>query len=125
MSSPANPSAGPSVNPPGNPSPDGDKSLAAAVLALREEVARLADRIAALESAATAPPPAAPAPPPPAPELTEELILVITAAVAAYLGKKPYIRQIRLVTSPTWNHQGRVTIQGSHMLAPHWSGASP
>ena len=96
--------------------------LAAAVRALREEVARLADRVAALETTAataghTARTAAQIAPPEPTAELSAELILVISAAVAAYLGKKPYVRQIRLVTSPTWTHQGRVTIQGSHVLA--------
>jgi len=102
-------------------------ALAAVVRALRDEVARLADRVAALENGAPAAAAATAqhaartaaqiAPPEPAAELSEELILVISAAVAAYLGKKPYIRQIRLVTTPTWTHQGRVTIQGSHVLA--------
>lgn len=99
--------------------------LAGAVRALREEMARLADRVTALESAAattatalsTAQTAAQIAPPEQAAELSEELILTISAAVAAYLGKRPYIRQIRLVTTPTWTHQGRITIQGSHVLA--------
>lgn len=52
--------------------------------------------------------------------LDEELIAVISAAVAAYLGKKPHIRQIQLIGSPAWGMQGRVTIQASHVL----SGAS-
>lgn len=116
-------------------------ALADAVTALRDEVARLAERISALESggrapagdggkaAAVEPVRAAEAPRPAAPEATaeisEELVLVISAAIAAYLGKKPYIRQIRLVTSPTWTHQGRVSIQGSHALSVrHRSGAA-
>ncbi|MFC7479052.1 OadG family protein [Luedemannella flava] len=88
-------------------------------------MARLADRVAALESAAAATSPgttqtaAQVAAPEPVAELSEELILVISAALAAYLGKKPYIRQIRLVSTPTWTHQGRITIQGSHLLATH------
>jgi methylmalonyl-CoA carboxyltransferase large subunit len=101
--------------------------FAAAVRALREEMARLADRVAALESAAAATATALGAgqtaariaPPEQVAELSEELILVIGAAVAAYLGKRPYIRQIRLVTTPTWTHQGRITIQASHVLAAH------
>ena len=57
------------------------------------------------------------APRPPEPEgLSEELILVISSAVAAFLGKKPHIRQIRLQGSATWAQQGRVTIQASHVL---------
>ena len=47
----------------------------------------------------------------------ETLVYVITAAVAAYLGVKPHIRQIRLVGGASWAQQGRVTIQASHALA--------
>lgn len=114
-------------------------ALAEAVKALRDDVARLTERISALELASAGGP--APAVPPaekvqadaepatePATEpeeMSEELVLVISAAIAAYLGKKPYIRQIRLVTSPTWTHQGRVSIQASHALAVrHRSGAA-
>ena len=46
--------------------------------------------------------------------LSEELILVISAAIAAYLGKKAPIRGIRLLGSDAWSHQGRLTIQASH-----------
>lgn len=115
-------------------------ALHEAVRALRDEVARLADRITALEAAGPAPaaaagpapttpavPTAAPPAPPavPAPEVSEELLLVISAAIAAFLGKKPYIRQIRLVSSPTWAQQGRVSVQASHAIATHYrAGAS-
>lgn len=94
-----------------------------AITALREEVARLTDRIAALERGQgreikhqeqeTAL--ASPLPPPPSP-LDEELIAVISAAIAAFLGKKARIRQIRLLGTTTWAQQGRVTIQASHGL---------
>jgi methylmalonyl-CoA carboxyltransferase large subunit len=96
-----------------------------ALEALRREVARLGERVATLEAtvgigpAAAAPPPqAAAAPPSPAPAegLSEELVLVISAAIAAFLGKKPRIRQIRLLGSAAWAQQGRVTIQASHAL---------
>lgn len=120
------------------------KALAEAVQALRDDVARLTERISALELSASggsapvvpaagttgAPAPAAPAAPAEKPaaepaELSEELVLIISAAIAAYLGKKPYIRQIRLVSSPTWTHQGRVSIQASHALGVrHRSGAA-
>ena len=91
--------------------------LIEAVRELREQVAQLAERISTLETTATAAAvaPAAPVPvvpaPAPAPELSEELVLVISAAIAAYLGKKPYIRQIRLISSSTWSQQGRVSVQ--------------
>lgn len=104
--------------------------LVEAVRELREQVAQLTERISTLETAATAPvvAKAAPAPvapaPAPAPELSEELVLVISAAIAAFLGKKPYIRQIRLISSPTWSHQGRVGVQASHALKHYRAGAS-
>jgi methylmalonyl-CoA carboxyltransferase large subunit len=99
---------------------------------LRQEIARLAERVAALESAAGLTPRAvAPAPAvvsemrtaSPAVEaaevVSEELILVIGAAVAAFLGKRAHVRQIRLVPSAAWSQQGRVTIQASHALSVH------
>jgi methylmalonyl-CoA carboxyltransferase large subunit len=110
--------------------------------AIQDEMARLSERVTALEAAvasaprASAPAPApAPAPTPvsdaaptapakpepqPQPEgLSEELILVISAAIAAFLGKKPHIRQIRLLSSSVWAEHGRVTIQASHALSTH------
>ena len=62
-------------------------------------------------------PPPAPATPAAADGLNEELVLVISAAIAAFLGKKPHIRQIRLIGSAAWAQQGRVTIQASHALS--------
>jgi methylmalonyl-CoA carboxyltransferase 12S subunit len=44
---------------------------------------------------------------------------VIAAAVAAFLGKRAHIRQIRLVGSASWAEHGRVTIQASHALSTH------
>jgi methylmalonyl-CoA carboxyltransferase large subunit len=92
--------------------------------ALREEVARLSQRVAVLESRlqpAEAGTPTSPGavlrPAPEAENLSEELIVVISAAIAAFLGKKPHIRQIRLLGAAAWAQQGRVTIQASHNLA--------
>jgi methylmalonyl-CoA carboxyltransferase large subunit len=96
--------------------------VADAIEALRREVARLSERVTALEKAAA---PAGDASAQPAPTdaaaaaadgLSEELILVIGAAVAAFLGKKAHIRQIRLLGSAGWAQQGRLTIQASHAL---------
>src|SRR5436305_1101782 len=84
--------------------------------ALREELARLSERVAALEAAAGVKPQTT-APPPAAEGLSEELVAVISAAVAAYLGKKPRIRQIRLVGTTAWAQQGRVQIQAAHALS--------
>jgi methylmalonyl-CoA carboxyltransferase large subunit len=98
--------------------------------AIRQELARLGERVAALEAAvAVAPRETAAAPalaiapePEPRPDgLSEELLLVISAAIAAFLGKRPHIRQIRLLGSPGWAEHGRVTIQASHKLSIHHS----
>ena len=85
--------------------------VAEALESLRQEVGRLGERVAALEGRGTAPAPA-----PRADGLSEELVLVISAAIAAYLGKRPHIRQIRLLGSAGWAQQGRLTIQASHAL---------
>src|SRR5262245_7930266 len=104
-----------------NPETANAAPAADALAALRQELARLSERLAVLEAAAGVKPRvAAPAPPPPPAEaegLSEELILVISAAVAAFLGKKPHIRQIRLLGATNWAQQGRVMIQASHALS--------
>ena len=78
------------------------------VAVLKADLARLARRVAALEEAAVRPhssnlaPQAQPlsatnrplSPPAKSPEpISEEIVLVLSAAVAAYLGKRPVIRQ--------------------------------
>jgi methylmalonyl-CoA carboxyltransferase 12S subunit len=50
------------------------------------------------------------------PALAEEKLLAISAAVAAFLGERVRIRQIRLVGSNIWAQQGRLYIQASHQL---------
>jgi methylmalonyl-CoA carboxyltransferase large subunit len=107
-----------------------------ALKALHQELHRLSERVAALESRAGSVPgtrsmvqeplPEVPSPNSPSAHgepLTEELLLVISAAVAAYLGKKPHIQQIRLIGETTWAQQGRVAIQASHSLATQHSGS--
>lgn len=74
------------------------------------ELARMNERIAAVEAAHDA-------------ELaqrkvSDEVIFVISAAIAAYLGKKAHIRHVHLLGSASWSQQGRVTIQASHALNP-------
>jgi len=108
--------------------PVNSTKVAGALEQLRQELLRLGERVAALEAAGakreqprTQPPPsalrteqaAAPA------GLDEELIVIISSAIAAFLGKKPHIRQIRLIGSTAWAQQGRVTIQASHALSAH------
>jgi methylmalonyl-CoA carboxyltransferase large subunit len=98
------------------------RQVADALEALRQEVARLGERVAALERAAgpavapQANPQSAIANPQSEEGVSEEVLLVISAAVAAFLGKRARIRQVRLLGSAAWAQQGRVTIQASHAL---------
>jgi methylmalonyl-CoA carboxyltransferase large subunit len=89
------------------------------VESLREEIRRLSERISQLENSQLAEPHTSP------PQQSEtkdsdnvapEIILAISAAIAAYLGVEPHIRQIRLLHSHPWGQQGRVTIQASHRI---------
>jgi methylmalonyl-CoA carboxyltransferase large subunit len=47
-------------------------------------------------------------------EISREVVLAISAAVAAFLGKRASIRQIRLTGETPWAMQGRATVQASH-----------
>jgi methylmalonyl-CoA carboxyltransferase 12S subunit len=100
--------------------------LLARLDAIEERIARLeAARDAAVSSLVAAPqavrPPAALAPlPPPAAareEIGEEILSVIAAAVAAFLGERAHVRQVRLVASEAWAQQGRVSVMASHRWA--------
>ena len=89
---------------------------------LQKQIAALEARIAQLEHPAkpAAPAPVAAAKPPEAPpvqeQISEETMLLIAAAVAAYLGERAHIRVVRLAPSHAWAQQGRVSIQASHRL---------
>lgn len=101
---------------------------------MRAELRNLAQRVAGLEQLASlsgsepAPPPqreaaietAVPAPTNTAAAveagISEEEVLAISAALAAWLGVQAHIRQIRLIRTGSWAQQGRVTIQTSHHL---------
>jgi len=97
---------------------------------IRDQIAALAERVARLEAAsaprervAAAPEAAAeraaakavetPAGPEP---ISEEELLAISGALAAYFGVRVHVRQIRLISSAAWAQQGRVSIQASHRL---------
>jgi len=103
--------------------------LESLVLELKEQVRALSERLARVEAAVPVGVPAAPAPAivatpapaqvsqPPEPEpITEEELAAMAAAVAAYLGVRAHIRQIRLISSSRWAQEGRVSIQASHQL---------
>lgn len=82
---------------------------------LQAQVRELTRRLERLEAATVASRPPS-APPAPAEEITEAEIIAVSAALAAYLGVRPRIRQIRLLSSAAWAQQGRVSIQASHHL---------
>jgi methylmalonyl-CoA carboxyltransferase large subunit len=46
--------------------------------------------------------------------ISDEELLAVSAAIAAWLGVQAHIRQIRLIHTGIWSQQGRVTIQASH-----------
>ena len=48
------------------------------------------------------------------PEVSEEVLLAISAACAASLGKRAVIKQVHLRRPTTWASQGRAAAQQSH-----------
>ncbi len=111
------------------------REIEAAREALRDEMAAFRAWVAEQKGAAlpaapalaVAPSPAAVAAPvtvasAPAPsdgELSEEILMVLAAAVAAVMGKKARIRRARPsipMASSAWAQQGRVFVQASHNL---------
>jgi methylmalonyl-CoA carboxyltransferase large subunit len=106
-----------------------DSEIRSLLEEMRSQLASLSQRVALLEGAsankanrvAKAPDVAAPPTPKPvsapAPQaISEEEILAISAALAAFLGVRVRIRQMRLISSAAWAQQGRVSIQASHQL---------
>jgi methylmalonyl-CoA carboxyltransferase large subunit len=91
------------------------KNLQEQVVALQEKVARL-EAVNAPAAVKVVAPVAPPAPVPVKEEISEEIMLVLAAAVAAFLGERAHIRVARMHTSPTWAQVGRVSIQASHIL---------
>lgn len=87
---------------------------------IRRQIAELAARLDHLEgepdeAAELAQPPAAEPIPP-------EVIVMMGAVIASYLGKKVRIRSVRRIytaASNPWAQQGRVFVQASHMLTRH------
>lgn len=79
----------------------------ALVAEMREEMNALKLRVSVLErnAALAAAAPAAP---------SEEDMLAISAAVAAFLGVRARIRQVRLVHSSAWAQVGRMGTHASH-----------
>ena len=86
----------------------GAADLAAQVLALTDAVTALTDRIGSLETRLEAVHPTG--------EVTDEVLLAIAAACAAYLGKRATVKQVHLRRHTTWAKQGRAEVQYSHAI---------
>lgn len=88
-----------------------DRGLQENLESLQEQVKSLAEtvRILTEKVEALTPKPAEEA-------ISEDVLQVIAAAVAAYLGKRATVRFVRSshVEPESWGIQGRVAIQGSH-----------
>ena len=80
----------------------------AQLLARIEELTR---RVEWLEASVADGPPAPAAVPP-------DVVLAISAAVAAFLGKRATVRQIHLSGTTSWAQQGRAAVMASHGV-PH------
>lgn len=53
-------------------------------------------------------------------EITEDVMLAISAAVAAYLGKRATVKQVHFAGRGSgWASQGRSQIQQSHAIVPN------
>ncbi|NTW57512.1 MAG: hypothetical protein HGB20_10825 [Chlorobiaceae bacterium] len=53
-------------------------------------------------------------------EITPELLIIMSSAIAAYLGKNVRIRRARFLSdqgSSSWSQMGRVSIQTSHTFS--------
>lgn len=101
-------------------------SLAENVERLQQEMAKQSKMLAELSrrimesSRAT---PAAQTPAVHEKPISPDVLVIIAAAVSAFLGKKIRIRSARMLQSPyeivnPWSQQGRVSVQASHSL--HW-----
>ena len=80
---------------------------------LRRQIEALTRRVAELEAPHV---PAAAVRQPESPDISPDELIAISAAVAAYLGVRAHVRQIRLIGSRVWAQEGRVSIQASHRL---------
>lgn len=88
--------------------PQTEDELLALVVQMRAEIGALSRRVNELEQRMGAGAPAA------APEISEETLLAISAAVAAFLGVQARIRQVRVVHSSAWAQVGRIGAHASH-----------
>jgi methylmalonyl-CoA carboxyltransferase large subunit len=75
---------------------------------LADLVRQLSDRVAQLEAALTQQQPPA--------EVPEDVVVAITAAVAAFLGHRAKVKQVHYRTGAAYAQQGRAVVQGRHYV---------
>ena len=85
-----------------------DRTVAELLAAVRT----LSDRVEHLEAELVEARAGAPVP--------EEVVLAISAAVAAYLGCRVRVRRVHYRTGAAWAQQGRAVVQGRHDVSPSW-----
>lgn len=73
--------------------------LLAAVHALTERVAALESELSAVRAEL------------PRPEVPEDVVLAISAAIAAFLGHRARLKAVRYSSSPAWQAQYRTAVQ--------------
>lgn len=52
----------------------------------------------------------------PHPEVPDEVVMAISAAVAAFLGHRARLKQVRYSTSPAWAQQYRTAVQRRNVM---------
>jgi methylmalonyl-CoA carboxyltransferase 12S subunit len=75
--------------------------LLAAVRALAERVEQLETELEAVRRTTE-------------PGVPDDVVLAISAAVAAFLGHRAKVKQVHYRTGQAWAQQGRVVVQGQH-----------
>ncbi len=80
----------------------------ASVAELQRTVSELASRVEQIEARLESLPAEPPIPP--------DILLVISAAVAAYLGQRAPVRFVAARRDSGWSRQGRAAVQTSHAL---------
>lgn len=83
---------------------NGTSEPAEAIADLKALVTELAGRVQKLEEEAAQR----------HPSVSEDTLLAISAAVAAYLGKRATVKQVHLRRGGSWATQGLATVQQSH-----------
>jgi methylmalonyl-CoA carboxyltransferase large subunit len=78
--------------------------LAATMRALEDRVLALEAELAALRERMSEPP------------VPDDVVVAVSAAVAAFLGHRAKVKQVHYRTGQAWAQQGRAVVQGHHNI---------